>query len=104
MKTNTGVIKWIGIGLLVLWLAGFIQIPLLNTPLFFVFGHPFTLHHLLLLLVLGYIVRFLPGMLQTVVIFLIVLWLLSTFIFPAFGGLGYLLLIILILYILFSFL
>jgi hypothetical protein len=96
-------IKWILGAAAVLWLAGFIQLPILNTPIFFVFNQAFTLHHLLLLLLLGYIVRFLPGMLQSVVIFLIVLWLLSIFIFPAFGGIGYILLFILILFVFFSF-
>ena len=96
-------VKWI-IGIIaVLWLVGFIQLPILNTPIFFIFNQAFTVHHLLLLLLLGYVVRFLPGMLQSVIIFLIVLWLLSIFIFPAFGGIGYIVLFILILFVFFSF-
>jgi hypothetical protein len=87
---------------ILLWLAGFIQIPLFNTPLFSVFGRPFTVHHLLILLLLGYAIRFLPSMLQTVVTIFIAIWLLSTFIFPAFGGIVYILLLILVLWILFS--
>lgn len=94
--------KWVLGFFILLWLAGFIQIPLFNTQLFNVFGRPFTVHHLLILLLLGYVVRFLPGMMQTFVIILIGLWLLSTFIFPAFGGIAYIILIILVLYILFS--
>lgn len=96
-------IKWI-IGIIIfLWLIGFVQFPFLTTQLFHVFGRAFTLHHLLLLLVLGYAVRFLPGMLQTAVVILIVIWLASIFIFPAIGGFVYILFIIFILWLLFSF-
>ncbi|MBA3723749.1 MAG: hypothetical protein H0W89_02520 [Candidatus Levybacteria bacterium] len=106
MKRNIQVpdmVKWILGFFVILWLAGFIQIPLLNTQIFNLFGRAFTLHHLLILLLLGYIIRFLPSMLQTVVVILIALWLLSTFVFPALGGIAYIFLIILILYLLFSF-
>ncbi len=95
--------KWVLGFFILLWLAGFIQIPLFNTPLFHVFGRAFTVHHLLILLLLGYAIRFLPGILQTIVAIFIGIWLLSTFIFPAFGGIVYILLIILVLYLLFSF-
>lgn len=87
---------------ILLWLAGFIQIPLFNTSLFSVFGRPFTVHHLLILLLLGWAIRFLPSMLQTVVTVFIVLWLLSTFVFPAIGGIVYILLLLIVLWILFS--
>lgn len=96
-------LKYILIAAAFLWLIGFVQIPVLSTPLFVLFGQAFTLHHLLLLLILGYIIRFLHPGLQQIVVILIGLWLLSTFVFPAFGGLGYILLIILLIYIFFSF-
>ena len=88
---------------LVLWLTGIIQLPILNTPLFHVFGRAFTLQHLLLLLFFGYILRFLPSMIQTVVVIFLVIWLLSLFIFPALGGIWPILFIILIIWLLFSF-
>lgn len=97
------IFKWVLGFFVLLWLAGFIQIPIFNTPLFHVFGRAFTVHHLLILLILGYMIRFLPGMLQTVVTIFLVIWLCSIFIFPAIGGLIYILLIILVLWLLFSF-
>jgi hypothetical protein len=96
-------VKWLLGFFVLLWLAGFIQIPFFNTPIFNVFGRAFTVHHLLILLLLGYVIRFLPSILQTIVAILIGIWLLSTFVFPAFGGIVYILLIILVLYLLFSF-
>jgi len=96
-------VKWVLAIFVLLWLGGFIQLPLLNAPLFAIFGRAFTLHHLLILLFFGYIIRYLPGMLQTVVVTLLVLWLLSTFVFFSFGGLGNIFIVILIIAVLFSF-
>lgn len=95
-------IKWLVILLTIFWLAGFIQIPLFNTPIFHVFGRPFTIHHFLILFIVGYAIRFLPGMLQTAVTILLILWLISTFIFVSLGGFANLLFFILIIAILFS--
>lgn len=102
MKINSGIIKWILIGIAILWLVGFIQLPFLNTAIFHVFGRPFTIHHLLVLLLVGYAIRFLPGILQTFVAILLILWLISQFFFISLGGLTNLFFLILIIAILFA--
>ena len=89
--------------LVILWLLGVINLPILNTPLFHVFGRAFTVSHLVTLLFFGYILKFLPGLVQTIVAILLCIWLLSIFVFPAVGGLFSIVLVILVLYLLFSF-
>jgi hypothetical protein len=95
-------IKWLIVLLIVLWLAGLIHIPVFNTAIFHVFGRPFTIHHLLIILIVGYVIRFLPGMLQTAVAILLILWLVSTFFIVSLGGFANLFILILIIAILFS--
>jgi hypothetical protein len=102
MKISGGTIKWVFIGIVILWLAGFIQLPFLNIALFSVFGRPFTLHHLLILLLVGYAIKFLPGILQTAVAILLILWLISNFFFLSFGGLANILFLIIVIAILFA--
>lgn len=96
-------IKWLLVILIVLWLAGFIQIPVFNSAIFHVFGRPFTIHHLLILLIVGYVIKFLPHMLQIAVSILLILWLISTFFIISLGGIANLFILILIIAILFSF-
>ncbi|MEK7570857.1 MAG: hypothetical protein AAB553_01160 [Patescibacteria group bacterium] len=86
-----------------LWVFGFVQIPLLNMTLFSLFGHPVTLRSLLLIGFIGYLINFLPGILQKIAMILFVLWILSQFVFPMFGSLGQLFLIIIIIAVVFSF-
>jgi hypothetical protein len=102
VSLNGNPIKWVIVVLIILWLAGFIQIPIFNTAIFSVFGRPFTIHHLLILLIVGYIIRFLPGILQTAVAILLILWLVSTFLIVSLGGLANLFFLIIIIAILFS--
>jgi hypothetical protein len=102
MKISSGTIKWIFIGIVILWVIGFIHLPFLEIAIFSVFGHPFTLHHLLILLLVGYAIRFLPGILQTAVAILLILWLLSNFVFLSFGGLANIIFLIIVIAILFA--
>lgn len=102
MKITGSTLKWILLGILILGAAGYINLPLLNVTIFSVFGHPFTVHHLLVLLLVGYAIRFLPGILQTAVAILLILWLLSNFVFLSFGGLANIFFLIIVIAILFA--
>jgi hypothetical protein len=102
MRISSGIVKWILLGVVLLWLAGFIHLPILNTPLFDIFGRPFTIHHLLILLLVGYAIRFLPGILQTAVAILLILWLISNFFFLSIGGLANIFFLIIVIAILFA--
>lgn len=85
-----------------LWLLGFIHISLLESALFSIGGYPVTLRNILLLGVIIYLLRFLPGFFQVFAIILLLLWLLSTFGLFFIGGLGNIILLILIIAVLFS--
>jgi hypothetical protein len=90
--------------LILLWLVGFIQIPILNSILFSAFSHPFTIHNFLLLIVLIAVITLLPGIFRTIAGVLLFLWLLSLFGFLVFSGLSHILVIIFIIAVIFSFL
>lgn len=102
MKLGSGTIKLILLGIILLWFAGFIRLPFLEITLFSFGGRAFTLHHLLILILIGYAIRLLPGMVQTIVGILLVLWILTTFILPGLGGLANIVILILIVAILFA--
>jgi len=88
--------------LVILWLLGFVHIPFLSNALFSISNHPFSLHSILLLILIVFVINFLPGIFRTIAIVLFIFWLLSLFGVFVFGGLGQIILIILILAVLFS--
>ena len=87
--------------LVILWLIGFIHLPFLGHVLFSIGSHGFTLHDLLVLLVIVWIINILPGIFRTVAIILLVLWLLSIFGILG-GGFANILIILLVLAAIFS--
>lgn len=88
--------------LVILWLVGFIQIPILNNILFSIANRPFTLHSLLLFVVLVFTISMLPGIFRTIAAILLIFWLLSILGVFAIGGLAHIILIIFILAVVFS--
>lgn len=90
--------------IVIFWLLGFIQIPLLSSVLFSIASHPFTLQSLLLVILIGWIIGLLPGIFKTIVMIIFIVWLLSLFGILAIGGLMHILIIIIIIAVVFSFL
>jgi len=88
--------------LVILWLLGFIHIAILESILFSISQHPFTLHSLLLIILIFVVVKFLPGIFQAIVLFILFFWLLSLFGVIAIGGLSNILIILLLLAVVFS--
>ena len=85
---RTILIKW-GIGLaVILWFFGSSKLPVLHSPIVTIFNKTLTIEHLLLLLAAGYVIRYLPRKIQTVVAVLFVLWLFSVFFYTGIGWLG----------------
>lgn len=87
--------------LVLLWLTGFIHIPVLNASLFSIAAHPFTLQSLLFLILIIWVISLLPGIFRTILTILFVLWLLSAI--GLFAGLSHIIILLLILVIVFSF-
>lgn len=96
-------VQYILVGLIILWLLGFIQLPFLNISLFTIAHRPFTLHSLLLFALLVFVISLLPGIFRTIAAILLVFWLLSILGIFAIGGLAHIILIIIILAVIFSF-
>ena len=90
--------------LFVLWVLGFLHLPFLNSALFFISSHPFSLQSILLFALLIWVITLLPGILRTIAIILLIFWFLSMLgIFSFFGGLPQWVILLLLLLILFSF-
>ncbi len=83
---------------ILLWLLGFIHISFLGIPIL----GAFTLHSLLFLILILFLIYILPGLFRTLAIILLVLWLLSTFGFALIGGFSNIILLILIIVVIFS--
>jgi hypothetical protein len=97
-------IAWILGILFVLWIFGFLHLPLLNWTLFSISGNPFSLQSILMLALLIWVILMLPGLLRTLAIILLIFWFLSMLgIFSFIGGLPQWVLLLLLLLILFSF-
>lgn len=97
-------IAWILGALFILWIFGFLHIPFLNSALFSISSHPFSLQSLLILALLIWVITMLPGLLRTIAIILLIFWFLSMLgIFSFVGGLPQWVILILLLLILFSF-
>ena len=88
--------------IIILWLTGYIHIPFLSSILFSISSHPFTLHSLILLLLILWIISLLPGIFRLIVGVILVFWLLSVFGIVLAGGLSQILIIILIIAVAFS--
>jgi hypothetical protein len=90
--------------LFVLWVLGFLQLPFLSSALFSISSHPFSLQSILIFLLLIWVISMLPGVLRMIAVILLVLWLLSMFgIFSFIGGMPQWLILIILILVLFSF-
>lgn len=63
--------------LFLLWLTGYIQLPLISATLFNIFGRAITLNDLLVFLVILWLIDLLPRPFQDIAIVLFLLWILS---------------------------
>src|SRR5690242_11555391 len=90
--------------LFILWIFGFLHLPLLNWTLFSISSHPFSLQSMLMLALLIWVILMLPGLLRTIAIILLIFWFISMLgIFSFIGGLPQWVILIILLLILFSF-
>src|SRR5215469_11701025 len=87
---------------ILLWLLGFIHIRFFGLPLL-VFGSiALTLQNLLYIIMILFLINFLPGIFRMIAIVLFILWLLSNFGFLLIGGLTNVILLFFILVVIFS--
>lgn len=82
--------------LLLLWLLGYIQVPLTAMLLFSVFGRRVTLNDALVFLVILWLISLLPRPFQDIAVVFLLLWLLSFFGVIAIAGFSNLLMFALI--------
>lgn len=95
-------VKIILVLLVLLWLLGFIQIPLLNSLIIPVFRYPFTVQNILFLILIIWIINILPGIFRTIAAIILFFWILSVFGVLSIAGLSNILILILIFAIIFS--
>lgn len=88
--------------ILILWFFGIIQIPYINTTLFVFFGHPITLHDLLLFFLFCWVVSILPRPFREIAGVLGILWVLSIVGILAISGLANILVLAIIIGVLLS--
>lgn len=90
--------------IVVLWLLGFIRIPILTQPVSSIFGSPFSLQQILIFVLALWAIRYLPSPFQQIAMVLLFVWLLSLLgIFSWFGGLAGLFLGIFVIWLILSF-
>ncbi|MBU3978479.1 hypothetical protein KJ980_03710 [Patescibacteria group bacterium] len=96
-------IKLALIFLVIFWLLGLIHIPILSSILLPMLNHSFTLHNLLILIIIVWLINLLPGVFRKIVTIILVIWLLSVFGILSIAGLSNILIALLIIAIVFSF-
>lgn len=82
--------------LLVLWLLGYLQIPLLHSVIFRLFGRSITLNDILVVFVVIWLINLLPSPFRGIAIIILILWLLKAFGIIVVYGLGNIILLALI--------
>jgi hypothetical protein len=63
--------------LAVLWLLGFVHIPLLGYGLFTIFGHVFTVHNIIVFAVVAWLINELSSPFREIAMVFLILWVIS---------------------------